>query len=507
MKLLYVSWARSPYAAFYAALRKSLQKDRQGHSIVLLSPSRTDGNPMQEEVVAMNAIMERCPWCDSVIARAKFLEIEAKIREQEQKRLADAEVQMRKRLEEKFQQDLAKEKQALERSAQEQAAKQVATVTAERDQVAAKLRVAEAREPAIRKQVEDEAAKQVAAALAQKDQMAEKVRQAEAREAAVRNQVQEEAAQQLATVAAERDQVSAKLKLAEASENAVRTQARQEAERTVKLRLEEADRLRQKELADQRLILTKDRDQAVIKERAAFGRERESWDKKFKDLDRQLQRKTAQEIGDGAEIDLFEDLRATFPGDKITRIQKGQAGADILHEVLYKGESCGRIVIDSKNRQAWQNAFVTKLRQDQTEAAAEHAILSTTVFPSGKKELCIESDAIVVNPARVCHIVSLLRRTMITVHVRGLSIKERASKMSRLYKEITSDAYAQRFGELRKMTNEILDLDVQEKKAHDAVWKKRGTVATRLNHLLREIDTEVAAIVEGRDTSDEVSAA
>jgi hypothetical protein len=95
---------------------------------------------------------------------------------------------------------------------------------------------------------------------------------------------------------------------------------------------------------------------------------------------------------------------------------------------------------------------------------------------------------------------------MITVHVRGLSIKERAGKTSRLYKLISSDSYAQRFGELARLTTDILDLDVQEKKAHDNVWKKRGAMATRLHHVLREIDTDVSGIIEAREDS-ELSAA
>ena len=84
-------------------------------------------------------------------------------------------------------------------------------------------------------------------------------------------------------------------------------------------------------------------------------------------MERQIQRKTSQDLGDGAELDLYEILRESFPDDRITRVQKGQPGADIHHEVMYKGQCCGKIVIDSKNRHGWQNAFVTKLRQDQTE--------------------------------------------------------------------------------------------------------------------------------------------
>src|SRR5439155_17250111 len=130
--------------------------------------------------------------------------------------------------------------------------------------------------------------------------------------------------------------------------------------------------------------------------------------------------KTAYEIGDGAEIDLYEALREQFPSDTIKRIPKGQPGADILHEVQHKGEVCGRIVYDSKNRQAWQSTFATKLRQDQIAAHADHAILSTTAFPAGKKELCIESDVIVASPLRVVPVVELLRQPMVKMHVMGL---------------------------------------------------------------------------------------
>ena len=85
------------------------------------------------------------------------------------------------------------------------------------------------------------------------------------------------------------------------------------------------------------------------------------------------------------------------------------------------------------------------------------------------------------------------------MHLRGLSLKERSGKMTRLYELINSEPYCRKFGEAGKLTHDILDLDVQEKRAHDSVWKKRGGYALRINHVLREIETEVAAIIEGED--------
>src|SRR5438128_1043668 len=87
-------------------------------------------------------------------------------------------------------------------------------------------------------------------------------------------------------------------------------------------------------------------------------------------LQRQLANKTANELGDDAEIDLFEMLRNVFTDDRITRIQKGERGADIKQEVRYKGVVAGIILFDSKNRRAWQEMFASKLKEDQIGASA-----------------------------------------------------------------------------------------------------------------------------------------
>jgi hypothetical protein len=139
-------------------------------------------------------------------------------------------------------------------------------------------------------------------------------------------------------VATERDQIAKKLKDSQEREAENLKQAQHEAEKQ-----------RQKELADQRQALEKDKTLALLKQQSASARDPEALIKKMQLLENQLKKKTPNELGDGAEIDLFEALRESFSGDKITRIPKGQMGADIVHEVLYKGETCGRIIVDSKN--------------------------------------------------------------------------------------------------------------------------------------------------------------
>lgn len=70
-----------------------------------------------------------------------------------------------------------------------------------------------------------------------------------------------------------------------------------------------------KELQKQREALEKDRDATVLKTQAEFNREREALQKKVNVMEQQLLKKTANQLGDGAEIDLYEALRETFRDD------------------------------------------------------------------------------------------------------------------------------------------------------------------------------------------------
>jgi hypothetical protein len=347
--------------------------------------------------VQPQAAVDRCPWCGSSISRIKFVEIQTKIAEQERNKLATE----RARMKQEFQADLQK----MEARVREEAGKTLATV------------------------------------VAQRDQAAEKVRQLEA--------------------------------------------------------------MKQKDLEQQRTALEKDRDLQVLKVQAQHNREREQLQEKINALTRQLQRKTADDLGEGAEIDIYEALRSAFPGDDITRIKRGQPGADIRHQLLHKGTPCGTVLIDSKNRQGWQNGYVTKLREDQVAAKADYAVLATTVFPSGKKELYVDEETrvVVVNRARAVEVVGLLRRFMLSMHVLALTQDARADKREQLYAYITSEDYQRDLVEAGRLTTEMLQLDTDEKREHDKVWEKRGKIATRLRNVVRQIDTEVAAIVEGRRPS------
>ena len=150
-------------------------------------------------------------------------------------------------------------------------------------------------------------------------------------------------------------------------------------------------------LTTQREVLEKAKEEALNAEKARAFEENQKLSTKVSDLQRALENKTAEELGEGAEVELFEALKAEFPHDHISRVDKGTPGADIIHVVMLRGNKCGTILYDSKNHNQFRWDHVTKLRADQLAAKADHAILATRKFPQGTRQLHMHDGVLLAN--------------------------------------------------------------------------------------------------------------
>jgi len=115
----------------------------------------------------------------------------------------------------------------------------------------------------------------------------------------------------------------------------------------VKLLKASQDTSIKRRLETQRQTLEKAKAEAGAAERTKAYAERMRLDTQLQDLQRKLQRKTAHELGEEGEVDLFEALRREFSHDTITRVAKGVPGPDIIHRVVNNGTVIGTIVVDS----------------------------------------------------------------------------------------------------------------------------------------------------------------
>jgi hypothetical protein len=281
-------------------------------------------------------------------------------------------------------------------------------------------------------------------------------------------------------------------------EIAAREETRKATEAAMAQKIAEAEqgkKAAEQQLKEQREALEKANVEAVNAEKAKAFETQNKLQEKLKELQRQLEKKTAEDLGEGAEVDLFEAIKREFPHDRVTRVNKGTAGADIIHNVVHNNKVCGCIIYDSKNRNAWRNDYVTKLREDQLSAQADHAILSTMVFPAGARQLYIQDGVIVVNPARAVELAKILRKQVLQMHTLNLSNKARDEKTARLYEFITSDRCSQLIDRMETFSEDMLELDVKEKKAHDATWKRRGELLRSVQRAHGEFSAEIERII------------
>jgi hypothetical protein len=223
-----------------------------------------------------------------------------------------------------------------------------------------------------------------------------------------------------------------------------------------------------------REALAQDNAAAVNAVKAEAHKEKQKVLDELADVQRKLEKKTADELGEGAEINLLNDLRSTFAEDTFMHVGKGNPGADIIHTVVHNGMECGKIVYDSKNHVQWREHFATKLATDKIAEKADHAILSVRAFPAGVKQLALREGIILANPARVVALVQVVREHIVKSHVLRLSNEEKAIKSAELYAFITSPQCTDLLDRIDRQAQELLDMQVREKKAHDKNWKDQG---------------------------------
>lgn len=322
------------------------------------------------------AVADVCPLCEQPIPPEKLVEIQRRERE----RAAAQEQRLRAQLNEEKRAALVAKQSELDQV---------------RKEAAAAVRLAKQREAEVRRQVE--------AAMAAKCSQAE--------------QSKTEAQAQLKELQTAHKRAKAEIAK---RESAAREAGKNEALKTFEARMAAADESKrvaekkaaglQEELRKQRESLDKAKQQALARKDADSFREREKLLKTNDRLRRQLENKTANERGEGAEIDLYDALRDAFDDDKLKRIGKGEPGADIWHDVKHGGRVCGRIVYDSKDHGRWSTSFGKKLREDQLSANADHAVLALVpaAFPTGARQLDTREGVILANPSRVVALVAIL---------------------------------------------------------------------------------------------------
>jgi hypothetical protein len=89
----------------------------------------------------------------------------------------------------------------------------------------------------------------------------------------------------------------------------------------------------------------------------------------------------------------------------------------------------------------------------------------------------------------------MLRKHMVQSHAVRLSNQARDHKTARLYEFITSERGMHLLEQIDTLTDDMLDLDVKEKKAHDATWKRRGELLRSVQRARADFTGQIDQII------------
>jgi len=99
------------------------------------------------------------------------------------------------------------------------------------------------------------------------------------------------------------------------------------------------------------------------------------------ELRRKVDLGSQQVQGEVQELALENALRAAFPADRISPVEKGRSGGDTVHEVRgLNGAVAGAILWESKNTRTWSNEWLSKVKQDMRATNAVLCVIATATL-------------------------------------------------------------------------------------------------------------------------------
>jgi hypothetical protein len=199
-----------------------------------------------------------------------------------------------------------------------------------------------------------------------------------------------------------------------------------------------------------------------------------SMQKQIEELKRRAEQGSQQLQGEVMELELEALLRTRFPRDTIEPVAKGVHGGDVLHHVLGPiGQACGTILWESKRTKNWSDSWLVKLREDQREAKAEVAILSSVALPKGVDSFELVEGVWVTHPRVAIPLATALRQSLIDLATARQVGEGQQTKTEMVYQYLTGPRFRQRVQAIVEAFSSMQeDLD-KEKKAITKQWAKR----------------------------------
>ncbi len=202
--------------------------------------------------------------------------------------------------------------------------------------------------------------------------------------------------------------------------------------------------------------------------------------KQIDDLKRRAEQGSQQAQGEVQELELEKVLRTEFPYDSLAEISKGVRGADCMQEVFTAGgQSCGKVLWESKRTKNWNNAWVDKLKEDQREAKADIAVIVSQVLPEGLRHVGHLGGIWVCDFASAVGMAYILRAALIQISLARASVVGKNEKTEMLYEYLSGAEFRHAVQAVLEAFNQMKEDLESERRATERQWVKREKQATK----------------------------
>lgn len=241
----------------------------------------------------------------------------------------------------------------------------------------------------------------------------------------------------------------------------------------------------QKKLQEERNILS----EQIRKQEAEKNALKESeFQMKLKELEKQVedQKKLAEEMkrraeqgsmqlqGEVQELVLEELLRSAFPFDVIEEVGKGVRGADAIQIVRDQlGQTCGKIIYESKRTKAFGGDWIEKLKADMRAQQADVAVLVTETMPKDMTHFGMKDGVWICHFNELKPLAFVVRDSLLKIHSAVASQENKGDKMVMLYNFLTSTEFRQQIEAIVEGFSELQNGITKERVQMEKIWKER----------------------------------
>ncbi|RKD14550.1 hypothetical protein BCY91_07975 [Pelobium manganitolerans] len=247
-----------------------------------------------------------------------------------------------------------------------------------------------------------------------------------------------------------------------------------EMELSVQRKLQEervnlAEQIRKQELEKSQLKETEF--QLKLKE---YEQKLEAQNKLVDEMKRKAEQGSMQLQGESQELIVEELLQSNFPFDVVEEVGKGIRGADCIQTVRNaSGQTCGRIIYESKRTKDFGGDWIEKLKKDKIAVGADVAVIVTQCYPKGMDCFGEKDGVWICSFEELKAVTYVLRDGIVKLYAANKSQENRGDKMHMLYDYLTSAEFSAQWNAISEGFMSMKASIQTERNAMEKLWKTR----------------------------------